>query len=281
MNPPIPHFFLYQTAFGLQVAAVALFIGYAIFPRRGISLSASVSLSLAALLQSFFLADLGLAQGGLPLASGFGALCFWSLSLTAVALWAEWRHQLGLLGAFLAPLSALMLLMGFRFAQVDAQAAPGLPGLWLTLHVALAMFSYACFTAAAGTAAAFLVEESQLKRKHLSSLLYKLPPLAVLEDLAANFAWAGSAALGASLAVGFVWKKSLALAPGLDDPKVLFAIVVWLAYAGSSVLRLRSSLRGRRYAYLLLALFLSIFFGYYLLNIYFGGHGFLKPVAGA
>jgi ABC-type uncharacterized transport system permease subunit len=280
MNP-IPHFWLYQAAFGLQLAAVALFAAYAAFPRRTISFSASIGLSAAAFLQTFFLADLGLAQGGLPLASGFGALCFWSLSLTALVLWAEWRHQLGLLGAFLAPLSALMLLMGFRFAKVDAQVAPSLPGTWLALHVALAMFSYACFTAAAGTAAAFLVEERQLKRKHLSSLLYKLPALAVLEDLAANFAWTGSAALGGSLVVGFVWKESLALAPGLSDPKVIFSLLVWLAYAGSSVLRLRSGLRGRRYAYLLLGLFLAIFFGYYLLNIYFGGHGFLKPGAGA
>src|SRR5262249_47778410 len=155
---------------------------------------------------------LWVSQGSLPLASGFGALCFWSLSLTVLVLWAEWRHQLGLLGAFLAPLSALMLLMGFRFAQVGAAAAPNLPGAWLTLHVALAMLPYACFTVAAGTAAAFLVEERQLKRKHLSRLLYQLPPLAVLEELAAGFAWSGSLSLGASLAVGFVWKQSL---PGL------------------------------------------------------------------
>jgi ABC-type uncharacterized transport system permease subunit len=278
---PLPQFWLYQSAFVLQAIAVALFFVYALAPRRAISLCATILLSLAALFQVSFLGVLGASQGGLPLASGFGALCSWSLIFTVLVLWAEWRHQLGLLGAFLAPVSALMLLMGFRFAKADAWSTPGLGGAWLALHVTLAMLGYACFSAAASVAAAFLVQERQLKRKHLGSLVYELPPLAVLEDLAANFAWSGCAALGASLAVGFIWQRSLGLALSLGDPKVRFSLLVWLAYAGSSLLRQQSALRGRRYAYLLLVLFLAIFFGYYLLNIYFGGHGFLKPVAGA
>jgi len=198
-----------------------------------------------------------------------------------LVVWAEWKYQLGLLGAFLAPLSALMLLMGFRFAKADAATTPGLAEGLLILHVSLAMLGYACFSLAAGVAVAFLVQERQLKRKLLGSLTYQLPPLAELDAFAGRLAWTGTAFLGLSLAVGFVWQASLGLAAILQDPKVRFSLLVWLAYAGGSLLHSQSALRGRRFAGLLLLLFLAVFFGYYLLNIYFGGHGFLKSAAGA
>ncbi len=269
----IPNFWAYQAAFVLQVLAVGLFFAYAARPRRGLSLAASVCLSMAAVLQGAFLIRLGLAEGGPPLSSGFGALAFWSFTLTVLVLGAEWRYQLGLLGAFLAPLSALTLLMGFRFAKVDAVPTPGLAGVWLTLHVALAMLGYACFTVAAGVAAAFLVQERQLKRKLLGSLTYQLPALSDLESLAGIFAAVGAQALGSGLMFGFMWRHSLTQPLGISDPKVIFGILVWMAYTGLWQLRAQGALRGRRVAYLLLLLFLLIFFGYYLLNIYVGGHG--------
>ena len=269
----IPNFWAYQAAFGLHVAAVALFIAYAASPKRALSLAATVCLSAAAVLLGAFLLRLGIAEGGLPLSSGFGALGFWSLCLTVLVLGAEWRYQLGLLGAFLAPLSALTLLMGFRFAKVDAQPTQGMAGVWLAAHVSLAMFSYACFTVAAGVAAAFLVQERQLKRKLLGSLTYQLPALADLESLAGLFGAIGAQALGSALLFGFMWKHSLNEGLGLGDPTVIFGILVWMAYTGIWQLRAQGALRGRRFAYLLLLFFLLIFFGYYLLNIYVGGHG--------
>jgi len=86
------------------------------------------------------------------LTNGFEAVSAWGLALTALVVEVEWRHRLGLLGAFLAPLSAATLLMGFRFAQSADQAMQGLGDAWLLTHVALAMLSYALFTAAAGAA---------------------------------------------------------------------------------------------------------------------------------
>jgi ABC-type uncharacterized transport system permease subunit len=265
----IPNFWAYQAAFGLHLAAVALFIAYAIKPQRALSLAATVCLSVASVLLGAFLIRLGIAEGGLPLSSGFGALSFWSLSLTVLVLGAEWRYQLGLLGAFLAPLSALTLLMGFRFAKVDALPAPGLADLWLALHVALAMFGYACFTVAAGVAAAFLVQERQLKRKLLGSLTYQLPALADLESLAGLFGAIGAQALGSGLMFGFMWKHSLGQALGLSDPKVIFGILVWMAYTGIWQLRAQGALRGRRFAYLLLLFFLLLlpFYSFSLLII--------------
>lgn len=275
-----PHFWLYQSAFVLQLVAVALFVGYAASPRRAFSSAATAALALSLLLLGLFAGLQGLRHGRLPLASSFEFVLVWGLALTGLVVWVEWRHQLGLLGVFLSPLSSLTLLMGFRMARAAAEPAPGLAPAWLLLHVLLGVGAFACFSATAGTAGAYLVQARQLKRKQLGPLSYQLPPLGVLEALAARLGWAGLALLGSSLAAGFVWKLRWYGHLGLDDPKVRFALGVLSAWSGALWLRRQGALQGRRLALAFLLLFLAVFLGYYLVNLYFGGHAFLQPSSG-
>jgi len=174
----------------------------------------------------------------------------------------------------LAPLSGLTLLMGFRFIKVASEPAAGLGDAWLLSHVALAMFAYACFTVAAGVAGAYLVQERQLKAKRLDSLFDQLPPLQDLEHLLAILAKVGTAALALGLHFGFVWRLRLDRTLGFDDPKVAFGLSVCLAYA--ALLKSRRALKGRRFAWACLAFFFAVFVGHYLVNVYLGGHGFLR-----
>lgn len=274
------NFWLFQSAFVLQLVALSLFVGYAVAPRRGLSSAATAALGLSLLLLLFFATLMGFKQGRLPLASGFEFVVAWSAALTALVVWAEWRHQLGLLGFFLVPPSALTLLMGFRFAKADSIPAEGLPAGWLLAHVVLAMAAFACFTVSSGVAGAWLVQDRQLRRKALGPLSYRLPALGVLEALAARLAGIGLGALAFSLAAGFVWKWIWYRHFGLDDPKVLFAISVLLAYGGALLLRRQAVLQGRRLAALFVLFFFAVLFSYYLVNIYFGGHGFLQAAPG-
>jgi len=282
MNMPtvLPYFWLYQCAFGLQIPAVALFLAYAFSPRRAFSATATGFLSASLGCHALFVALSAWGAGRLPLASGFEALSAWGLVLTALVVAVEWRYKMGLLGAFLAPLSAATLLMGFRFAQADAAPIPGLDDAWLLAHVALVMASYAPFTAAAGVAGAYLVQERQLKAKRLDPLFYELPSLQALEGLLAALAGAGAGSLGLGLLAGFVWRWHYDHSLGLGDATVLYSVaMVWL-YAVGLWLRARGPLRGRRFAWLCLAGFLLVFFGYYLVNLYFGGHEFLQSGGG-
>jgi len=268
-NPPHA-FWLYQAAFALQLPAVLLFVGYAFAPRRALALAATACLAASLAAHAGFTLALGVNAGRLPLASGFEAISFWGLVLTALVVQVEWRHRLGLL-------SAATLLMGFRFAKSADLPAPGLADAWLAAHVALAMLSYALFTAGAGAAGAYLVQDRQLKAKRMGPLVYELPPLQDLERLLARLSAAGLAALVLGLATGWVWRLGMDLPPAAADPKVAFNVAMAGAYALALALRLRGPLRGRRFAWISLALFALIFFGIYLVNLYFGGHAFLRP----
>jgi ABC-type transport system involved in cytochrome c biogenesis permease subunit len=277
MDSPPPNFWLYQAAFLLQAAAVACFLVYALKPKRSIGLGGIVLLAGSLLAHAAFTLFLGFSQGRLPLANGFEAISAWGLVLTALVVQVEWRHRLGLLGAFLAPLSAATLLMGFRFAKAADAPAAGLDQAWLLAHVFLAMVSYALFTAAAGAAGAYLVQDHQLKSKRMGSLSYELPPLQSLEALLVRLAGAGLAVFSLAVAAGYVWRLGLGISPLSDDPKVGFSIAMALAYALGLLARWRGPLGGRRFAWLCILLFLALFFGVYLVNLYLGGHAFLRP----
>lgn len=276
-----PHFWLFQAAFVLQLVALALFVGYALAPRRGRSAAATVSLTLSLALLFLYFVLLGRQDGRLPLSSGFEFLLVWGIALTALVVWVEWRHQLGLLGAFVTPPSVLVLLMVFRFARADATPTPGLPAGWLLLHVLGLVVAFACFTTAAGVAGAWLVQSRQLKRKALGALSYQLPPLEALDSLAAGLAAAGLLTWVLGLAAGFTWRLHWDGQWGFGDPSVRFALGIASAYGAALLLRARGALRGRRLALLFILLFLVVLFGYYLVSLYFGGHSFLQPRAGA
>jgi ABC-type transport system involved in cytochrome c biogenesis permease subunit len=265
-------FWLFQTAFVLELCAVALFAGYAVRPLRNFSVAASFVLAFAAALQLFFTLILALNAGRLPLGNAFEALNFWSLLFTLLALRLEWRYQMGLLGAFLAPFSALLMLMGIRFSHVADGPELPLGDLFLFLHVALPMAGYALFTASAGVAIAWFIEERQLKTLHLG-ISYELPALETLERLAMRLAAWGLLGLSIGLCAGFFGNREQFVVHLGTDPKVAMSLLTWLFYAACLLLR-QGGLRGRRFAGLLLLGFLGLFFSYYLVNVFWGGHGF-------
>src|SRR5258708_6120407 len=94
-------FWIYQSAFVLQLLVLALFLGYAARAQRSFSVAATWLLGFSGLLQLFFTLLLAAHDRALPLGNAFEALNFWALIFTAVTLALEIRYQIGLLGLFL------------------------------------------------------------------------------------------------------------------------------------------------------------------------------------
>jgi ABC-type transport system involved in cytochrome c biogenesis permease subunit len=268
-------FWLYQCAFALQLLAVALFMGYAVRPARNFSVAATFSLGLAAALQLLFTLILAAHAGELPLSNAFEALNLWALLFSLVTLRLEWRYQMGLLGAFLAPFSALLMLMGVRFAHVAGGSDLPMHSSFLLLHVGLPMAGYALFTASAGVALAWFIEARQLKRLHLGSS-YSLPALETLEGLAYRLAAWGLLGLSLGLISGFLGNREQFSVRLSSDPKIAMSFIAWLFYASCLLLH-KGGLRGRRFAGLLFCGFIALFFSYYIVNVFWGGHGFGGP----
>lgn len=139
---------------------------------------------------------------------------------------------------------------------------------WLLWHIAFSLLSYGAFLLACVSGVLFLVQERQLKAKHMGRLFHSLPSLAGLDRV--NLA---------AIAVGFVL-FTLGLLCGIAgrymsfgrwmslDPKESLAYGTWLAYAILLIVRWLSTLRGRKVALLSIlgfSLVLLTFFGIHAL----------------
>lgn len=120
----------------------------------------------------------------------------------------------------------------------------------INLHTVCSLLSYGAFLIACVAAVLFLVQERQLKRKTLGALFHWLPSLDVLDRINFLAIGIGFALLTLGLAYGLISMRAAFGRWWLGDPKEYLAVVLWAAYCALWVIRLRSTLRGRRVALL-------------------------------
>ena len=121
---------------------------------------------------------------------------------------------------------------------------------WLVWHILFSLLSYVAFLLACISGVLFLIQERQLKAKHMGRLFHSLPSLAGLDRT--NLI---------AIAVGFIL-FTLGLLCGIAgqfmsfgrwmslDPKEGLAYGTWCAYALLLIVRWLSTLRGRKVALL-------------------------------
>ena len=118
------------------------------------------------------------------------------------------------------------------------------------LHLTCSLLSYAAFLAAFVSGALFLVQERQLKHKHMGWLFHRLPPLGMLDQMNFIAIGVGFALLSFGAAFGFVGSEVLLGRWWIGDPKEYFTVTLWVSYCMLWLVRLRATLRGRRVALL-------------------------------
>ncbi len=118
------------------------------------------------------------------------------------------------------------------------------------IHLTCSLLSYAAFLIAFVAGVLFLVQERQVKRKQLGLLFHRLPSLNTLDR--ANFlaVGIGFTLLSMGLACGVFGAKVWYGRWWSWDPKECLTAVLWSAYLVLWMVRLRSTLRGRRVALL-------------------------------
>ncbi len=128
------------------------------------------------------------------------------------------------------------------------------------LHVLCSLFSYAAFLVAFVSGLLFLIQERQVKRKTLGVLFHRLPSLAALDRINFRSIGFGFALLSIGLLFGFVEVRVTFGRWWMRDPKMYLAVAVWCSYLFLWMMRLRSTLRGRRVAILSILGFSLILF---------------------
>ena len=117
-------------------------------------------------------------------------------------------------------------------------------------HMICSLLSYGAFLAAFVCALLFLIQERQLKRKRMGMLFRRLPSLEALDRMHFVAIGIGFGLLSIGVAAGFLGANALMGRWWSGDPKEYLTVALWASYLALWVVRVRSTLRGRRLALL-------------------------------
>ena len=111
---------------------------------------------------------------------GSMSLFGWLLALTYLGL--ELYHRQRSVGAFVLPF-ILVFFLAAHLAPADRLPQPELRGAVFAFHVTLSILAYAAFALSCVLSLIFLGEERLLKRHELGNMVWRLPPLELLETV--------------------------------------------------------------------------------------------------
>ena len=184
-------------------------------------------------------------------------------SLIIYALLAALAREAWRLTPLLLPyLCALALLAVIWGQQPDPGPPAAAPDLWLLLHIAVSVATYALATIAAVAGVAVVVQERALRRKESGILSRQLPAIADAEALEIRLLGAAELVLGVGVATGMALQYFRDGSLLAVDHKTVLSLLAFLVIGLLLILHQRTGLRGQRAARWMLVAYLLLTLAY-------------------
>lgn len=260
----MPHLFLFLTllAYGLSFASYLRFLyaGKILAGRLG-----TLFLGLGLVAHYFALLERSRGLHTVPYHDLYGSMSLfgWLLALTYLAL--EFYHRQRSVGAFVLPF-ILIFFLAAHLAPADRLSPTRAAGVVFALHVTLSILAYAAFALSFVLSAIFLIENRLLRNRHLGDVVWRLPPLELLEQMSQSGVLIGLLSIAIGTALGFVWVDRLA--SPIWDPKYVFTVIVLALYVVYFALSRTTGWRGARASWLCVFNFFLVFFSFTVVNLY-------------
>ncbi len=203
----------------------------------------------------------------LPLTQQYEEFSFFG-ALTALGfLIAYAKYRIAPLSVFAFPLIFVMTFLANLFYDPSRSIPPVLRRNWIYVHVPLVFIGYAALFIAFAAAIMYLIQERELKSKHV--MRFRLPSLEVCDELAYRALAIGFPLITLGIVTGALWAQSV-WGEWIRDAKVLFSFLTWFVYLLLIHYRLIAGWRGKKAAYLSIVGFIGILVTFLTTN-YFGG----------
>ena len=240
--------FLYGFALILILLATAAFIVYLVRQKKSAYHWAYRLLLAGFAFLTLFVAYEYYALGVAPVLTLKSSLSFFAWAILLVYLLFHLKFRLMVLGSFVAPLAACLLILSSTLPGGEVTVKPVFRSLWLPIHIGTAFLGNGFFAVTFVAGIMYLIQESQIKTKRLGSLYSRLPSLETLDSInhfalicGFTFMTAGmiTGSIYAQVALGSYWRW---------DPKEVCSLIAWIFYAVLLHERLTVGWRGRRAA---------------------------------
>ena len=181
------------------------------------------------------------------------ALALFSLAVGGFLLFLARRDETAGLGAFVLPLGAASAVAAAVAATAGGPWTRDFDALFLGLHATSSLAAYAAFACGAAAGVAYLLQERALLTKRPGGLSRRLPSLSTLDDLGYRAMSLGFPLLTFGMVMGSVWASKAWGSYWFWEPKLAFALVLWIFGAAIFHIRTIEGYQGRRTAYLAIA----------------------------
>lgn len=259
-----PFLILTIAAYG---GSLALYLSYLGSGKEVTGRLGTVLLALGLVAHYFALLERSRGTHAVPYHDLYGSMSLfgWLLALTYLAL--EFYHRQRSVGAFVLPF-ILVFFVAAQLAPADRLSPAPAHGAAFAFHVTLSILAYAAFALSFVFSLIFLGEERLLRSRKVRNVVWRLPPLELLERMSRSSVLLGLVAIAIGTALGFVWVDRLHGQYWYYDPKYVITLVVLMLYVVYFHLARTAAWRGARASKLCIFNFFVVVMSFTVVNLY-------------
>jgi cytochrome c-type biogenesis protein CcsB len=225
---------------------------------------------------TMFFAFRYIETGQTPVISLHEALSFFAWAMAGIYLAFQLKTKTRILGAFVSPLTFLLMIA----ASAGLGGHVSLPGILqsnlVPVHVFLTVTGEALFALASCAGAMYLIQEGLIKNKKMSSFIRILPSLTDLDKINHMCLMWGFPLLTLGVLVGSIWARTAWGSLWQWDPKQVWTLTAWFAYALLLHQRLAIGWKGHKAALFSIMAFTILLALLVVINLFFATmHSFI------
>jgi cytochrome c-type biogenesis protein CcsB len=273
-------FLLFKLALFLILLATGGFIVYIIKQQKTVYTWSYRILVAGFVCHTLFLAHQYYSLGAAPVLSLKSALSFFSWTIIGAYLIFQLRFKLMVLGSFIAPLAAFLMIISSTIPGMEVVVKPIYRSMWLTIHVSTLFMGNGMFAITFVAAIMYLIQEHQIKRKRLGSFYSRLPSLETLDSINYYALMYGFPLLTVGMITGSIYAQYALGSYWRWDPKEVWSLITWLFYAALLHERVAVGWRGRKAAIMSIICFLILIFTFIGVSLWMSDYHSFRSIEG-
>jgi len=261
MNMIIPAITFYSLS-------IFIYLLYLAIPKKKLGYAGVVTLLIALAFHAVYIGVRIYREGYYFSSTLNDSLIIFSFLLTLLFLILQWIYFEPVLGSIFVPLTMVMLISGITFSSSSPQP---IKGWWFPLHIVLTYAGYSFFFLSFLAGIFYMIQERELKGKHIGRIFRRLPPLSVMDEINLKCISYGFPLLTLGIITGAIGAQKVWGTYWSWDPKQVWSFIIWLLYAALLHTRFVTGWRGQKIAIASIGIFFILLFTFLGVNYLFSG----------
>ncbi len=271
---------LFKSALFFVLLATGGFIVYLVRQQKPVYRWSYRILLAGFICHTLFFAQQYYTLGVAPVLNMKSALSLFSWSIIGAYLVLQLRFKLMVLGSFIAPFAAFLMLISSTIPGMEVVVKPMYRSAWLAVHVGTIFMGNGMFAVTFVSAIMYLIQERQIKRKNLGSIYSRLPSLQTLDSINYYSLMYGFPLMTIGMITGSIYAQYALGSYWRWDPKETWSLITWLFYATLLHERVAVGWRGRKAAIMSILCFLVLLFMFFGASLWLSDYHSFRSLGG-